>query len=187
MKKNNYLSGKIICALPQLKDLFFTRSLIYITHHNKNGAVGIVLNYKIMNINSSDLFENLNLKILKNPLNFSLHIGGPMSQNNGFILHSKEYNIGDTIKISNSVNLTCSTKIIEDIASDKGPNKYFISLGYAGWGPGQLENELINNSWININEKLDLIFDIDVEKKWKKAIEFTGIDFTKFSSISGRA
>ena len=187
MKNKNYLSGNIICALPQLKDLFFSKSLIYITHHNRNGAVGIVLNYKIMNINSEDLFQKLNLNASNNSLNFSLHIGGPLNQNNGFILHSKEYNLEDTIKVSKLVNLTCSTQIIEDIAMDKGPTKYFISLGYAGWGPGQLEQEIIDNSWININEKLDLIFDIDVEQKWKKAIEFTGIDFSKFSSYSGSA
>lgn len=187
MKKKNYLAGNIICALPQLKDIFFTKSLIYITHHTKDGALGIVLNYKIMNISSSDLFNKLNIESSLNKKNFSLHIGGPLNQNNGFILHSKEYKKEDTIKITNSVNLTCTTKIIEDIAKNVGPKKYFISLGYAGWAPGQLEQEIINNSWININEKLDLIFDIDAEKKWEKAIKVTGIDFSKYSSLSGRA
>ena len=76
---------------------------------------------------------------------------------------------------------------LKDIAKNVGPKKYFISLGYAGWAPGQLEQEIINNSWININEKLDLIFDIDAEKKWEKAIKVTGIDFSKYSSLSGRA
>ena len=80
-----------------------------------------------------------------------------------------------------------STKIIEDIAKNIGPRKYFISLGYAGWAPGQLEQEIIDNSWIKINEKLDLIFDVEAEKKWEKAIKFTGIDFSKFSSLSGNA
>jgi len=187
MKKKNYLRGNIICALPQLKDIFFTRSLIYITHHTKDGALGIVLNYKIMNINSSDLFSRLNISSTQDNKSFSLHIGGPLNQNNGFILHSKEYKKEDTIKISNSVNLTCTTKIIEDIARDIGPEKYFISLGYAGWAPGQLEQEIINNSWIKINEKMDLIFDTEADKKWEKAIEFTGIDFSKYSSLSGSA
>ncbi|MAY89947.1 MAG: hypothetical protein CMN00_02005 [Rickettsiales bacterium] len=187
MKNKNYLSGNIICALPQLKDLFFSKSVIYITHHNKEGAAGIVLNYKIMSINSLDLFEKLNIKLENTSIDLSLHIGGPMSQTNGFILHSNEYNSDSTVNISESVNLTCSTKIIEDIAKNKGPNKYFISLGYAGWGPGQLEKEIIENSWIKINEKLDLIFDTDVEKKWNKAIKITGIDFSKFSHLSGSA
>ena len=187
MKKKNYLSGNIICALPQLRDLFFNKSIIYITHHNKDGAVGIVLNYKIMNIDCNDLFSKLNISNKKKDLKFSLHIGGPLNQNNGFILHSKEYEKADTIKISRSVNLTCTTKIFEDIAENNGPKKFFISLGYAGWGPGQLENEIINNSWINIKEKLDLIFDIDAEKKWEEAIKKTGIDFSKFSSLTGNA
>ena len=110
-----------------------------------------------------------------------------MSQNNGFILHTKEYKTKDTIKISKQINLSCSTKIFEDIAENNGPRKFFISLGYAGWGPGQLEKEFIDNSWIKMNEKLDLIFDIDVEKRWDHAIKNTGIDFTKFSSYSGNA
>ncbi len=187
MKKKNYLKGNIICALPQLKDLFFTKSLIYLTHHNDDGAIGIVLNYRIMNVSGNDLFEKLNIVSEDRNRQFSLHIGGPLSQKNGFILHSKEYKKKDTIKISRFVNLTCTTKIIEDIAKNIGPKKYFISLGYAGWGPGQLEEEIINNSWIKIKEKLDLIFDIEAEKKWDQAIKLTGIDFSKFSSFSGNA
>ena len=171
MKKKNYLKGNIICALPQLKDLFFTKSLIYLTHHNEEGAIGIVLNYKIMNVSGSDLFEKLNIVSENKDKKFSLHIGGPLSQNNGFILHSKEYKKKDTIKISKSINLTCTTKIIEDIAKNIGPKKYFISLGYAGWGPGQLEEEIINNSWIKITEKLDLIFDVEAEKSGIKQLK----------------
>ena len=186
MKNSKYLSGNIICALPQLKDIFFSKSIIYLTHHNKNGAVGIVLNYKIMNISSSDLFQQLNINIDKEK-KFSLHIGGPMNQNNGFVLHTKEYKTEDTIKITNKINLSSSTKIFKDIAINNGPQKFFISLGYAGWGPGQLEKEFIENSWINMNEKLDLIFDTNVEEKWNKAIRITGIDFSKFSSYSGNA
>ena len=118
---------------------------------------------------------------------FLFHIGGPLNQNNGFILHSKDYNSKNTMNVSKQVKLTCSTEIISDIAQNKGPKQFFISLGYSGWGPGQLEDEIKQNSWININEKLDLIFDIEAEKKWEKAIKVTGIDFSKYSSLSGRA
>ena len=93
----------------------------------------------------------------------------------------------DTIKVSKNVKLTCSTTILTDIAKDKGPKKFFISLGYSGWGPGQLEDEIKQNSWINLNEELDLLFDLESEKKWSSAIKKTGIDFTKFSSFSGNA
>ena len=75
------------------------------------------------------------------------------------------------LKVTNKVKLTCSTEILSDIAKNKGPKKFFISLGYSGWGPGQLEDEIKNNSWININEELDLLFDTDSEKKWSKAIK----------------
>ena len=187
--KHRYLKGNIICALPQLNDLFFSKSIIYITHHNRDGAVGIVLNYKIMNIKGIDLFKKLKISNVNENLNmnFSFHIGGPLNQNNGFILHSNDYKSTSTIKVSKNVKLTCSTNIITDIAQNKGPKKFFISLGYSGWGPGQLEDEIKQNSWINLNEELDLLFETESEKKWTNAIKKTGIDFTKFSSISGNA
>ena len=92
MKKFN-LKGNILCALPQLKDIFFARSIIYITHHNKEGAVGIVLNFKVMSIKGAELFNKLNIKgdVKNKELTFPFHIGGPINQNNGFILHSNDY------------------------------------------------------------------------------------------------
>ena len=185
----SYLKGNILCALPQLKDIFFSKSIIYITHHNKDGAVGIVLNYKIMSIRGEELFKKLKMFDVKQNLDkdFSFHIGGPLNQNNGFILHSSDYKSENTVKVSKNVKLTCSTEILSDIAQNKGPNKYFISLGYSGWGPGQLEDEIKQNSWININEELDLLFNLDSDKKWTSAIKKTGIDFSKFSNISGNA
>ena len=91
------------------------------------------------------------------------------------------------MKVSKQVKLTCSTEIISDIAQNKGPKQFFISLGYSGWGPGQLENEIKQNSWINISEEQDLLFNEDSDQKWNKALKLTGIDFTKFSSIYGNA
>ena len=187
--KQYYLKGNIICALPQLNDIFFSKSIIYLTHHNKDGALGIVLNYKIMSIKGAELFKKLKINDVKNNLDmdFLFHIGGPLNQNNGFILHSQDYKSQHTLKVTKDVNLTCSTEIITDIAKNKGPKKYFISLGYSGWGPGQLEDEIKQNSWINLSEELDLLFDVDSEKKWRNALKKTGIDFKKFSSHSGNA
>ena len=187
--KQYYLKGNIICALPQLNDIFFSKSIIYLTHHNKDGALGIVLNYKIMSIKGAELFKKLKINDVKNNLDmdFLFHIGGPLNQNNGFILHSQDYKSQHTLKVTKDVNLTCSTEIITDIAKNKGPKKYFISLGYSGWGPGQLEAEIKQNSWINLSEELDLLFDVDSEKKWRNALKKTGIDFKKFSSHSGNA
>mgnify|MGYP001288760733 FL=1 len=187
--KYRYLKGNIICALPQLNDIFFSRSIIYLTHHNKDGAVGIVLNYKVMTIKGAQLFKRLNIDNVSENLetDFPFHIGGPLNQKNGFILHSKDYDSKNTMNVSKKVKLTCSTEIISDIAQNKGPKQFFISLGYSGWGPGQLENEIKQNSWINLNEELDLLFEIDSEKKWKNALKKTGIDFSKFSNYFGNA
>ena len=187
--KKFFLKGNILCALPQLKDIFFSKSLIYLTHHSKEGAVGIILNYKIMNIKGVDLFDKLNIKSNGSNSNilFPFHIGGPLNQNNGFILHSNDYKNKSTMKVSNNVCLTVSTDILIDIAQGKGPKDFFISLGYSGWGPGQLEDEIKNNSWINLNEQMDLLFEKDTEDKWKSAIKRTGIDFSKFLNFSGSA
>ena len=187
--KKFFLKGNILCALPQLKDIFFSKSLIYLTHHSKEGAVGIILNYKIMNIKGVDLFDKLNIKSngSSSNISFPFHIGGPLNQNNGFILHSNDYKNKSTMKVSNNVCLTVSTDILTDIAQGKGPKHFFISLGYSGWGPGQLEDEIKQNSWINLNEELDLLFEIDPEKKWKNALQKTGIDFSKLSNFFGNA
>ncbi len=187
--KCSYLKGNIICALPQLNDMFFSKSIIYLTHHNKEGAVGIVLNYKVMSIKGAELFKKLNINDAKNNLemDFPFHIGGPLNQNNGFILHSTDYKNENSLKVTRNVMLTSSTQIITDISKNIGPKKFFISLGYSGWGPGQLEDEIKQNSWINISEEQDLLFNEDSEQKWNKALKLTGIDFTKFSSIYGNA
>ena len=102
-------------------------------------------------------------------------------------MHSSDYSTVNTIKVSKNVKLTCSTEILNDIAQDKGPKKHFISLGYSGWGPGQLEDEIKQNSWINLNEEMDLLFNLESNEKWASAIKKTGIDFTKFSHLSGNA
>ena len=187
--KRSYLKGNIICALPQLNDMFFSKSIIYLTHHNKEGAVGIVLNYKVMSIKGAELFKKLKINDARSNLDmdFSFHIGGPLNQNNGFILHSTDYKNENSLKVTKNVMLTSSTKILNDISKGQGPAKFFISLGYSGWGPGQLEDEIKQNSWINLSEKIDLLFDKNPENKWNKAIKLTGIDFTKFSNITGHA
>ena len=106
--KKFFLKGNILCALPQLKDIFFSKSLIYLTHHSREGAVGIILNYKIMNIKGVDLFNKLNIKSngSNSNVSFPFHIGGPLNQNNGFILHSNDYKNISPMKVSNNVCLT---------------------------------------------------------------------------------
>ena len=142
-----------------------------------------------MTIKGSELFKKLNIENVSKNLEteYLFHIGGPINQNSGFILHSGDYTSKNTTRISKDVRLTCSTDIITDIAHNKGPKRFFISLGYSGWGPGQLEDEIKQNSWININEELDLLFEIDSDKKWKNALKKTGIDFSKFSNNFGNA
>ena len=128
--KYKYLKGNIICALPQLNDIFFSKSIIYLTHHNKDGAVGIVLNYKIMTIKAAELFKKLNIgNVSKNlETEFLFHVGGPLNQNNGFILHSKDYESKNTMKVSKQVRLTCSTEIIRILRKTKDLKNFLSHL-----------------------------------------------------------
>ena len=181
------LTGKIIVSMPSLEDERFFKTVIYMCAHSSEGSMGIIINKKIDYDLYPDLLEQLGIdKPLENK-KFFIRYGGPVESGRGFILHSDDMIRKETLNIDKGVALTSTAEFFDDFSLGKSPKNSILALGYAGWGPGQLEKEIIENSWIKINEKLDLIFDTDVEKKWNKAIKITGIDFSKFSTLSGSA
>ncbi|OJX13899.1 MAG: hypothetical protein BGO77_01110 [Caedibacter sp. 37-49] len=181
------LTGKLLVAMPQLMDPRFTHAVILICGHDKQGAMGLVLNRLIDSLTLQELLEQLNIKtpLLKEEI--PIHFGGPVEMGRGFILHSTDYLHKASVKISDDIALTATVDILNEIASGHGPQKKILALGYTGWSAGQLEAELQQNSWLTVDADLDLIFTKDLELLWKQVLKKIGIDPELLSLESGHA
>lgn len=190
-----YLDGQMLIAMPAMSDERFARSVIYVCAHSTEGAMGIVVNQPAPNIRFPDLLVQLevipeaerielpvkaeDLKVLK---------GGPVETGRGFVLHSADFFIeNSTLPIDEGVCLTATLDILKAIARGDGPASAILALGYAGWAPGQLEEEIQQNGWLHCAADTELIFGTDTEHKYEKALRKIGIDLGMLSSQSGHA
>ena len=181
------LTGKIIVSMPSLEDERFFKTVIYICAHSSQGSMGIIINKKIDYDLYPDLLEQLGIdKPLDNKKLF-IRYGGPVESGRGFVLHSDDMIRKETLNIDKGVALTSTTEFFDDLSSGKGPKNSILALGYAGWGPGQLEDEIIKNSWMTLSVDTSFLFDEEVSKKWTEAYKIIGIDPNKISFQSGRA
>lgn len=172
--------------MPSLDDERFSHSLVYICSHTKDGAMGFVVNKKIKEFSFADLANQLPISTIKPIAPIELHQGGPLEKVRGFVIHSTDYIKEDTIIINNHIAVSSSIDIISDIAFGIGPKENLIALGYTSWGPQQLEQEIINNSWLVTDPDCELVFRTKDEDKWQKAIESLGIDITRLYNPSSR-
>ena len=189
-KKSNYtnLNGKFLIAMPNMGDSRFKHAVIYICSHNENGAMGLIINRAAINFNLSDLIKQLTLPKNIKPEVFPINIGGPVEPYRGFILHTLDYvNQDHTVEIDNTLGMTSSLDILEDIAMSKGPKTFLVALGYSGWGAGQLDLEIKNNGWLISDASLDVIFKKDNSKKWEEALKILRIDPILLSNEGGNA
>lgn len=182
-----FLTGHLLLATTKLDGSFFAKSVIYVCAHSKEGAMGIVINQPIETIQFHELLEQLNLKPGFNVPEPVVHLGGPVDTSRGFVLHSTDVTRTDTLKIDDHLGITGTTDILRQIAEGKGPSKSLLALGYAGWGPGQLEQELQENSWLTVSADDSLIFDHDLNRKWEKALKKLGVDPVHLSGTAGTA
>jgi len=181
------LTGKIIVSMPSLEDERFFKTVIYMCAHSSQGSMGIIINKKIDYDLYPDLLEQLGIdKPLDNKKLF-IRYGGPVESGRGFVLHSDDMIRKETLNIDKGVALTSTTEFFDDLSSGKGPKNSILALGYAGWGPGQLEDEIIKNSWMTLSVDTSFLFDEEVSKKWTEAYKIIGIDPNKISFQSGRA
>jgi len=181
------LTGKIIVSMPSLEDERFFKTVIYMCAHSSQGSMGIIINKKIDYDLYPDLLEQLGIdKPLDNKKLF-IRYGGPVESGRGFVLHSDDIIRKETLNIDKGVALTSTTEFFDDLSSGKGPKNSILALGYAGWGPGQLEDEIIKNSWMTLSVDTSFLFDEEVSKKWTEAYKIIGIDPNKISFQSGRA
>lgn len=173
--------------MPSLVDDNFNHTVTYICEHNENGSFGIVIN-RITDVTLNEVI--LQMEIApgdSSEHNKFIYHGGPVQQERGFILHSPQGEWSSSLKINERMALTTSRDIVEAIAHDKGPKQSIIALGYAGWSPGQLEQELADNTWLNCPADEQIIFDIPAEKRWQAAADLLGIDLQLLSNDAGHA
>jgi putative transcriptional regulator len=182
-----YLTGQLLVAMPQMRDPRFTRSVIYMCAHNAEGAMGLVVNRRVGSITFSDLLTQLGIGPNRRNDEIRVHFGGPVEQGRGFVLHSTDYAQAGTLRVDDLVALTATLDILKEIAAGGGPRRSILALGYAGWGPGQLDQEIQANGWLSVPADEALVFDADLDHKWQRAIGKIGVDFSKLSSDSGHA
>lgn len=196
--ENLNLTGQFLIAMPSMTDPSFSKTITYICTHNQDGAMGVVIN-RPLEQNVASLFEQIKLEIQDAPLssstpfvNDTLYFGGPVQQDRGFILHSPGIEYNATVLVNDAVALTSSKDILEAVAENKAPEKMLIALGYAGWTAGQLEDEMGQNAWLNleavkIEDCQQLIFDTPVDDKFNLAMRMMGLDLNNLSSVAGHA
>ena len=187
MQNDNFLTGKCLIAMPNMFDERFANSLIYICSHSESGAMGFVVNKKIKEFSFADLATQLPIANMNPLVPIDLHQGGPLEKVRGFVLHSTDYIKEDTIVIDEKIAISSSIDIITDIAFGIGPKDNLIALGYASWAPKQLEQEIMNNSWMVVNSSPELLFRTKDEEKWSKALGELGVDVGRLSTFCGRA
>jgi putative transcriptional regulator len=193
--KRGYLDGQMLIAMPTMRDERFARSLIYICAHSSEGAMGIVVNQPAVNIKFPDLLVQLDvipaaelIQLPRKAGTVKVLKGGPVETGRGFVLHSADFFIeNSTLPIDNGICLTATLDILKAIAHGNGPQSAVLALGYAGWAPGQLENEITENGWLNCEADSELIFGTDADSKYEAAMRKIGIDLGMLSSEAGHA
>lgn len=184
--ESNSLAGSFLVSTPQMPDPRFEEHVIYICAHNADGAMGVSVNRPNRIFSLAEILQQANLPVPDKILP-PVYIGGPVELESAFILYISDYYVEHKLDISDTVSLTRETKVLEDIARGGGPSTYLFILGYTGWGPGQLENELVENGWLTLPANNHIIFDMPDELKWKAAAMQYGIDIATFKDDIGYA
>ena len=186
MMNANY-KGKLLISSPEISDGVFDKSIVLICEHDANGTMVFILNKPLVNFRLETIWANIGYE-KKNPYftNEDVYIGGPLASNAMFVIHSSEYSIDTkTIKVCEEISVTGTKEITDDIQKGQGPRKAIFLLGYSGWIPGQLEDEIMRDSWFVSEKFQNLIFSVDYQTKWTDALLLIGIDPSKLSSYAG--
>lgn len=182
------LAGKLLVAMPGMGDPRFAHAVIFMTAHSDKGAMGLIINKPAPDLKLTDVLDHLVEGTPVDQGQLGVHIGGPVETGRGFVLHSLDYTSAiETMTIGSGFGLTATLDVLEDIAAGNGPRTALMMLGYAGWGPGQLEGEIAQNGWLVCPADPDLVFETTDEKKWTAALESIGIDPLGLSAAAGRA
>ena len=181
------LTDHFLIAMPNMADPYFSRTLTYVCEHNDQGALGVVVNRPI-DMTLDALFERLSLSLASGELGKTpVYFGGPVQTDRGFVLHQPVGRWQSTLSVQDRVGLTTSKDILEAVGNGAGPYKLIVTLGYSGWAPGQLENEIKQNAWLTVAAKDAIIFDLPVEERLPAAMGLRGISLASLSDEAGHA
>jgi putative transcriptional regulator len=185
--QQDYLAGQMLIATPVINNGCFQRAVVYVFAHSDEGAMGVIINQPLDTVHFSSLVSAENLP--KEALNKELPVyyGGPVDRGRGFVLHSTDYAHTGGAIAHNGVGITASSAILHDIIAGIGPRNAFLLVGCAGWGPGQLEQEIEHNSWINMPVCSKLVFHTENDIKWASSSKLLGVDMNFFSTTVGHA
>jgi putative transcriptional regulator len=187
MMQQTNLTHHFLIAMPAMADPFFARTLTYICEHNEQGALGIVVNRPI-DMSLQALFEQIDVPLEAPDLGgLPVHFGGPVQVDRGFVLHRPVGHWQSSLKIQDGIALTTSKDILQAAGRGEGPEQILVTLGYAGWAPGQLEHELAQNAWLTVGAKPDVIFEMPAETRLAAAMELLGVSFASLSDTAGHA
>jgi len=186
-KASGYLGGHLLVAMPQMPDPRFARSVVYLCAHTSDGAMGLIVNKLIDSLSFPDLLRQLGIEPPEDSQAIRVHFGGPVEAARGFVLHSTDYVHDATMVVDDQFALTATIDVLKAIAKGTGPRRSLLALGYAGWAPGQLDQEIQSNGWLTVPAAADLVFGSDVDHTWQQAIERIGVDLGKLSSNAGHA
>ena len=182
------LTGKLLIAMPAMSDPRFAQSVVFMCAHSGEGAMGLIVNKTADDLRLYDLLKQLEIDPQMDAPDPPVHFGGPVEHGRGFVLHDYGYHSAiSTLDVNDDFAMTATLDILEDLAAGRGPSKTIVALGYAGWGPGQLESELSQNAWLTVEADKDLVFRRDNPSKWEAALNKLGISAVTLSSEAGRA
>ena len=186
MDKPRYLAGQFLLAMPGMLDPRFERAVIAMCAHDANGAIGIGVGQAYDGLGLHDLLEQFGIEP-GGSANAPVHIGGPCEPRRGFVVHSADWGGQDTIDVAGRWSLSGTVDVLRAIAEGKGPTRWVVALGYAGWGEGQLDGELTRPGWLNVRGEEALLFDTPAAERWQRGYADAGIDPRLLVGGSGRA
>ena len=182
-----FLTGHLLIAMPSMEDERFAHSVIYLCAHTPEGAMGLVLNRPLQRPKFDELLRQLDVAPQPPARRIRLCAGGPMDNARGFVLHTADWTGEGSLRVDESVALTASLDVLKAIAEGNGPREGLLALGYAGWGPGQLDAEIQQNAWLSVPADETIVFDDDDDTKWRRALAKLRIDPLLLSGAAGHA
>lgn len=186
-REGGYLEGQLLVATTLITESCFNRAVLYVCAHGEDGAMGVIVNHTLPELKYTEVLKQLKIGAMDGFRAPPVYLGGPVEASRGFVIHSPDYSHRETIHLAEDVAVTSNLQVLHAIAAGNGPNKHLLTLGYAGWAPGQLEAEIEANSWISVPATSALIFDTPDAEKWGLAADSLGIDMFKLSGEVGHA